>query len=153
MSVAFDAEAFQNAVISESNSTRTLPWPVGEYVGTIKKAEIRSGTISKGERAGQPWAGVSIQVEVDRSFIPEGASPTASGMVMLDLTDAGGLDFRPGRNVNLGRLREATGLNTPGQPFSFPMLEGRTVKISTGVRADKDDPDLQYTEIKGYKAP
>ena len=149
----FDAEAFQNAVISEASSTATIPWPVGEYVGTIKKAEIRSGTISKGERAGQPWAGLSVQVEVDRSFLPEGASSVASGMVMLDLTDSGGLDTRAGRNVNLGRLRAAVGLNTPGQAFSFPMLEGRTVKITTGVRMDKDDPDLQYTEIKGYKAP
>lgn len=148
----FDAEAFQNAVISETNSTRTLPWPVGEYTGTIKKAEIRSGTISRGERTGQPWAGLSVQVEVDRSFLPEGVSSLASGMVMLDLTDAGGLDMRPGRNVNLGRLREAAGLNQPGQAFSFPMLEGRTVKITTGVRVDKDDPELQYTEIKGYKA-
>lgn len=147
----FDAEAFQNAVFSDANSTRTMPWPEGEYTGTIKKAEIRSGTISKGERQGQPWAGLSVQVEVDRSFLPEGVSSVASGMVMLDLTDAGGLDMRPGRNVNLGRLREAAGLNQPGQPFSFPMLEGRTVKISTGTRVDKSDPELQYTEIKGFK--
>lgn len=149
--MTFDAEAFQNAVVNEASSTHTIPWPQGEYTGTIKKAEIRSGTISRGDRAGQPWAGLSVQVEVDRSFLPEGVSSVASGMIMLDLTDAGGLDMRPGRNVNLGRLREATGLNTPGQPFSFPMLEGRTVKITTGIRTDKDDPDLQYTEIKGYK--
>lgn len=149
----FDAEAFQNAVINEASSTRTIPWPQGEYVGTIKKAEIRSGTISKGERVGQPWAGLTVQVEVDRSFLPEGASSVASGMIMLDLTDAGGLDMRPGRNVNLGRLREAAGLNTPGQPFSFPMLEGRTVKIVTGTRTDQNDATIQYTEIKGYKAP
>lgn len=149
----FDAEAFQNSVITESNSTRTIPWPQGEYVGTIKKAEVRSGTISKGERQGQPWAGVSVQVEVDRSLLPEGASSVASGMVMLDLTDAGGLDTRPGRNVNLGRLREAAGLNTPGQPFSFGMLEGRTVKVTTGTRTDPNDAEIQYTEIKGYKQP
>jgi hypothetical protein len=149
----FDAEAFQNSVISDANSTATIPWPQAEYVGTIKKAEIRSGTISKGDRAGQPWAGLSVQVEVDRSFLPDGASSVASGMIMLDLTDAGGLDSRAGRNVNLGRLREAVGLNVPGQPFSFPMLEGRTVKITTGVRVDKNDTDLQYTEIKGFKAP
>jgi hypothetical protein len=148
----FDAEAFQNSVITDANSTATLPWPPGDYVGTIKKAEIRSGTISKGDRTGQPWAGVSVQVEVDRSFLPEGCSTLASGMVMLDLTDAGGLDTSKGRNVNLGRLREAAGLNQPGQPFSFPMLEGRTVKISTGHRVDKNDAELVYTEIKGFKA-
>lgn len=149
----FDAEAFQNAVVTEASSTSINPWPQGDYVVTIKKAEIRSGTIGRGDRTGQPWAGLSVQVEIgDRSQLPEGCAPTASGMVMLDLTDSGGLDMTKGRNVNLGRLREAAGLNTPGQPFSFPMLEGRTVKVSTGLRMDKDNPELQYTEIKGYKA-
>lgn len=148
----FDAEAFQNAVITEASSTSVNPWPPAEYVVTIKKAEVRSGTISKGERAGQPWAGLSVQAEIgDPSLLPEGCPRVASGMIMLDLTDSGGLDMTKGRNVNLGRLREAAGLNTPGQPFSFPMLEGRTVKVTTGLRVDPNNAEIQYTEIKGYK--
>lgn len=152
--MTFDAEAFQNSVVTDALSTRTTPWPAADYVGTIKKAEIRSGTVSKpGDNYGKPWVMLSVGVEVDRSQLPEGCSSQANGSIMLDLTESGGLDTRPGRNIGLGRLREAVGLNQPGQAFSFGMLEGRTVKVTTGTRTDKNDPDIQYTEIKGYKAP
>jgi hypothetical protein len=33
-----------------------------------------------------------------------------------------------GKNVGLGKLREALGLNTPGEPFSFSMITGRLAK-------------------------
>jgi hypothetical protein len=152
--MSFDAEAFQNAIFTEANSTTMVPWPAGTYVGTIKKAEVRSGTVQKqGNNYGKPWAGLSVQVEVDKSFLPEGASPVASGMVMLDLTDAGGLDTSKGRNIGLGRLREAAGLNSPGQAFQFGMLEGKTVKVSTGHRVDQNDPNIQYTEVKAFAKP
>jgi hypothetical protein len=148
----FDADSFMNAVITDANSTRSIPWPEGDYTVSIKKVELKSGTVKKeGANFGKPWAGVSLQVECDRSFLPEGASPIASGMVMLDLTDSGGLDTKPGRNTALGRLREAAGLNQPGQAFSFPMLEGRTVKVSTGLRVDQNDPEVRYTEVKAWK--
>jgi hypothetical protein len=74
-------------------------------------------------------------------------------MVMMDLTDAGGFDTTKGRNIGMGRLREAVGLNTPGQAFQFGMLEGRTVKVSTGLRADNNNPEIQYTEIKAFAKP
>jgi hypothetical protein len=152
--MTFDAEAFQNSIITDANSTQTIPWPPGTYVGTIKKVEVKSGTVKKdGPNFGKPWAGLTVSVEVDRSALPEGASPNGSGMVMLDLTDSGGLDASKGRNIGLGRLREAAGLNTPGQAFQFGMLEGRTVKVSTGLRADNNNPEIQYTEIKAYAKP
>lgn len=152
--MTFDAEAFQNAIITDANSTSLIPWPPGTYVGTIRKAEVRSGTVKKdGPNFGKPWAGISVTVEVDRSQLPEGAGSTANGMVMLDLTDSGGIDTTKGRNIGLGRLREAAGLNQPGQAFQFGMLEGRTVKISTGLRADQNDPTIQYTEVKAFAKP
>ena len=43
-----------------------------------------------------------------------------------------------GKNVGLGRLREAADLNVPGAPFSFAMFEGRPVKVSVKHRVVDD---------------
>lgn len=148
----FDAEAFQNLIINDANSTRSMPWPPGEYPVTIASVQVKSDTIKRGARAGQPWVGLSLLLEADPSVLPDGCSNVTSTLVMLDITESGSLDMRPGKNIRLGRLREAAGLNVPGQPFSFPMLEGRTIVISTDVRVDDTNPDVQYTEVKGFKA-
>lgn len=67
----------------------------------------------------------------------------------LDLTSDGNLDMGKGRNVNLGRLREALGLNRPGQPFKFDDFVGRTAKIKVTTRKDGDDT---YNDVKGVTA-
>ena len=66
--------------------------------------------------------------------------------IMLDITDSGGLDMGKGRNIGLGRLREAIGLNTPGQPFSFSMVAGRVAKVNVSHRIDGENI---YAEVKG----
>ena len=43
-----------------------------------------------------------------------------------------------GQNVGLGRLREAVGLNSPGQPFAFSMLTGRVAKVVVKHRIHED---------------
>jgi hypothetical protein len=65
--------------------------------------------------------------------------------IMLDVTETGGLDMGKGKNVSLGRLREATNLNQPGQPFGFRMLEGRPAKVKVEHRIDGDNI---YAEVK-----
>lgn len=152
----FDADAFMNSTIDQSNSTKVKPAPVGEYFAEIKDVKPSSGTISKGENAGKPWARLSVVCEVSD---PSGAleaeigSPTkrVTASIMLDLNDAGnGLDMREGKNVRLGRLREAANLNRPGEPFAPPMLIGRTVKVKVGHRTDDTDPETVYDEITGF---
>jgi hypothetical protein len=65
---------------------------------------------------------------------------------MLDINDAGNLDMSKGRNVQLGRLREALGLNTPGQAFSFQMIPGRAAKILVKQRVEGEDI---FADVKG----
>jgi len=149
----FDAEAFQNMVINQPNSTTSVPWPPGQYPVTIAKVNVRTGTVQKaGPNQGKPWASLSIMVEADRSVLPEGASSVAYGSIMLDLTESGGLDLAPGKNVGLGRLREAVGLNRPGQPFRFSDLEGRSCVVVTDVRVDNNDPNVSYTDVRAFRA-
>ena len=53
----------------------------------------------------------------------------SSDLVFLDLTPQGTLDNSKGKNRQQRVYREATGMNKPGEPFSWSMLQGRTVKV------------------------
>jgi hypothetical protein len=65
--------------------------------------------------------------------------------IMLDLNEGGQLDMGKGKNVSLGKLREAIGLNSPGQPFSFSMIQGR---MALGFVQHRVDGDQVFAEIK-----
>ena len=65
--------------------------------------------------------------------------------IMLDLSSSGGLDLSKGKNVGLGRLREAVGKNEEGQPFAFSMLPGLSAKIAVSHRMNNDDT---FAEVK-----
>ena len=64
---------------------------------------------------------------------------------MFDLTDTGAFDMGKGRNVGLGRLREALGMNAPGEPFSMGAIRGRMAKVVVSHRPNGED---LYAEIR-----
>jgi hypothetical protein len=66
--------------------------------------------------------------------------------IMLDLTPQGALDMSKGKNIALGRLREAVNLNQAGQPFSFHQLPGQMARVSITHRIDGEET---YTQVKG----
>jgi hypothetical protein len=143
----FDPSAFLNATITEANSTVTTPCPEGEFFAIIdgepkiNQWQSRDGSKS-GLRLDLTWS-----TDDDAACSVTGRKPTKIRQgIMLDLTENGGLDMGRGKNVSLGRLREATGLNVPGQPFSFSMLQGKAAKVSVGHRIVED---RIYDEVKG----
>lgn len=142
----FDPTTFLDMSTTDANSTQSVPVPVGEYMAVVSKVDAR------------PWqskqdptkSGMALDLlwEIDDSAVKEALGRdkvTVKQGVMLDLTEAGGLDMGKGKNVGLGRLREATNLNQPGQAFSFRMLEGRMAKVSVTHRIDGDNV---YAEVK-----
>ena len=146
----FDPDTFLSTTVTEANSTTVVPVPEGEYVAIIGKPKIRqfSGT----KDPGALYTSLDLPCEIDLAgMYPAVAEQlgrdkaTVRYSSMLDLTDSGGLDMGKGRNVGLGRAREAAGLNTPGQPFSFAMFEGRAVKVMVKHRVDGD---RIYDEVK-----
>jgi hypothetical protein len=70
--------------------------------------------------------------------------------IMLDLNESGGIDTGKGRNVPLGRFREALDLNKPGQPFAFRMIAGRPVKVSIKHRIEGDQI---YSDVAAVARP
>ena len=148
----FDANNFMSAVYEEANDTKRTPCPAGEFQAMIDKVEPKSGTIGKGERQGQTWAGLNVSYSIqDPSVLALVGRDkvVVTDLIMLDLTPSGGLDMSTGKNIGLGRLREACNLNQKGQPFSPMMLNGRFVKVSVKHVPGYRDPSSMEAEISG----
>ena len=143
--MSFDAQSFLDAAITSSNDTKITPVPVGEYMGIIDKVAPRQWTSKDGSQTGVAldviWlvedAGVRQLLNRDTVTVKQG--------IMLDLTPQGGLDLGSGKNVGLGRLREAVGKNENGIPFSFNQLPGLSAKISVSHRVAGEDT---FAEVK-----
>lgn len=141
----FDPNQFLETTTTEANDTKVIPVPVGEYIATVKEVKARQWTSKD-----QTKTGVTLDViwDIDSAPVREllgRDTVTCQQGVMLDVTDSGSLDLGKGRNVGLGRLREALNLNTPGQPFSFQMLPSRVAKIR--VEHDVVGEDI-YARVK-----
>jgi hypothetical protein len=146
MTGSFDPSSFLNSTFTEANATQSEPVPVGEYQAVVEKVEANTWQSRDGTKSGLKldvtWnvddAGVKAAMGRDKVSVRQG--------IMLDLNEQGGLDMGKGRNVTLGRLRDATGLNVNGQPFSPTMLVGKVAKISVSQRPDGE---AIYNDVKG----
>ena len=135
----FNPDQFLDMQVTESNSTEAIPVPVGEYTAVIGEVKCRSW--QKKDDPSVSGLALDISWDIDDESVKELLGRTKVSVkqgAMLDLTESGGLDMGKGRNVGLGRLREAVGLNAPGQPFSFSMLVGRMAKVKVEHRIDGD---------------
>ena len=141
---AFDPDQFLSQTVEQSNDTKITPCPAGEYPGYIKELKVSTGQ----GKDGSTWASLNPVWVIDDQSVREFLDRdevTVKQSIFLDLTDSGTLDMGKGKNVGLGRLREALGLNVPGQAFSFQMLCGRPAKITVTHRVVGEDI---YGDIK-----
>lgn len=143
---AFDPDTFLAQTVEQANDTKVTPCPAGEFLGFIKDFKAREWTSKKnpgvsGVALDVIWSvddpGVKQLLDRDEVTVKQG--------IMLDMTESGTLDMGKGKNVGLGRLREALGLNVPGQPFAFSMLTGRPARLTVSHRVDGEDI---YAEVK-----
>ena len=142
----FNPDQFLDMQVNESNDTKVIPVPVGEYTAVISEVKCRQWQSKKDPSV----SGLALDLiwDIDDSSVKEllgRDKVTVKQGIMLDITDSGGLDMGKGKNSSLGRLREATDLNTPGQAFAFSMLNGRLAKVSVSHRIDGD---AIYSEVK-----
>ena len=145
----FDAESFLNSSVDGVNDTVVIPVPVGEYLGSCEKVDIR--TWAKKDDPSQGGLALDLVWNLEDEALKASLGRdkiTVKQGIMLDLTETGGLDMGKGKNISLGRLREAISLNTPGQPFSFTMIPGRLARLSISHRPDKNDSSIVYAEVK-----
>jgi hypothetical protein len=134
----FDPQQFLDTTLQESNSTQYIPIPEKDYTLLSTEVKARPWTSKDGGSSG---IAIDITYEVDDQELKEllgRDKVTVRQGIMLDLNAGGGISTEKGRNVQLGRVREAMGLNTPGQPFNFRMMVGQVVKGHIKPRVDGD---------------
>lgn len=136
----FDPEAFLNAQVTEVNEKRP-PLPPenpadssGTYLAVCGQPKTQSGTIGKGDRAGQPWLSVVVPLQIDvpqqlqdaLKFPPQ---ITISDRAFIDLTPQNTIDNAPGRNRRQKMYRDALDLNKPGDVWSWSKVAGQVVRV------------------------
>lgn len=142
--MSFDPDQFLNTSITGANSTKVIPVPMGDYQGVIEKILPRQWQSKDGTQTGISldvfWL---IEDQDVKTFLGRDTVVCKQG-IMLDTTPQGGLDMSPGKNVGLGRLREACNLNTDAA-FSFHSLPGQMARVTVKHRIDGEDT---FAEIK-----
>ena len=143
--MSFDPNTFLNATFDEANDTKVVPVPVGEYQALADKVEVKTWSTKDGSQSG-------IKLEIIWDILDDNVKALLGRDTikvkqdqMLDLTESGAMDFSKGKNIGLGRIREALDLNTPGQPLSFGQIQGRLAKVLVSHRVNGEDV---YSEIK-----
>lgn len=141
----FDPATFLNSTFEGANDTKVIPCPAGEYLALSEKVDVKQWSSKDGSSSGLKveilW---DIQDEAVKELLGRD-SVKVMQQQMLDLTDTGALDMSKGKNVGLGRIREALDLNDPTQPFSFGQFQGRMAKVIVSHRIVGEDA---YADIK-----
>jgi len=146
----FDAQSLLNATYTDANATKLIPAPVGDYVGLCTKVDVKSGT---SRNSGEPWTRLELYLESEDPKLEQVGmkKKTFRADTILELTPMGTIDTGPGKNVTLGRWREAAGLNREGQPFSLGMFQGQMFKFTVSHEPDAKDPEVIYERVKGMR--
>jgi hypothetical protein len=149
--MAFDTQSFLSSATTSANDTRVIPCPVGTYQALIEKVEARQWQSKDGSKSGVAldvtW---SIEdADVKSALNRENVSVRQGVMLDTKVTAEGKivLDDSTGKNIGLGRLREAVGKNRPGETFSFDMLPGLMANVTVSHREGETSDDV-FPEIK-----
>lgn len=141
----FDPEAFLNAQHQGANATQFKPCPAGEYNAVVDDVKPREWRSKDGTKSGVAldvlW---SIDSDVVRNELGRDKVIVTQG-IMLDLELSGALATGENKNVRLGQLREAVGLNDASAPFSFGMLRGRAAKVKVEHEVYNNAPMAKVT--------
>ena len=148
----FDPASFLDATTTEA-LTRRPPIQAGiELVGIIGEPKPRQSQGKKDPTA--TFTFLDLPVEIDLTQNPAVAAAIGQAKVtltygfMIDITASGALDTSPGKNGRLRQLRDALGMNKPGEAFSIRNLQGRQIRVKIGHRVNEMDGEV-YDQIDG----
>ena len=137
MSGTFDPDTFMNTDQDGEFSTSYEPIPEGEYQAVITKIEPRTTS------TGKALLDVTWQMDApDEDLAHEKFSRQS---IWLDLTESGGLDRAKGKNIQLGRLLDAVGVN--GSNWNPNQLIGSVARVNVKHRITDDGQT--FADVKG----
>lgn len=149
MTDIFDPVQFAEQVVTEQMDTKLIPVPVGTYNMLLEKYTVRQN------QGKQDPTKVYVSLDITWEVLDEGVKSqlsrdkvTVPQSIMLDIEN-GRIAVGAGKNVGLGKLRQALGLNVPGEPFSLGMIAGRMAKGT--VYHDPYNGEI-YSKVKSVEA-
>lgn len=160
----FDPNSFLDATVTEASVKRKL-LPAGrDFVGVIGEPKSRSWKSNKDPSNPKEGIAIDLPIEFEVASLPPDVQALFQGSdgspgltkitiidgIMLDLTPTGAIDLAPGKNGKLRRYREATDLNTAGQPFSARMFQGRMIRCK--IKHDPYEGDI-FDKIDAVAKP
>jgi hypothetical protein len=125
---------FETAV-EGSNSTKMNLLPPGLYSAQINKIG-EPQFLGENKNVGFRVSFNILNPPSDDTFAP------VSATIFLDLTPQMQLDMSEGKNVALGRLREALDQNKPNVPWKFSDMLGQLCKVQITHELNKKTGDL-----------
>lgn len=148
---AFNVEEFLTAPIDTPLSTIRIHVTPGEYTGLISEGIGKDIELSFTKEKGKPVLAVWWTLDAPEEQARVGREKLrVRQQVWLDALGGDGgtlrLDTARGKNVDLGRLREALHQNTPG-PWHFGKLQGGVAKVMVRHKPNETRPGEVYEEV------
>ena len=147
MSSSFDPETFMHSEVEGKMEVTFTPVPEGEFGAYIDDIEAASVETKNG-----PAPVLYVTYAITDEEVKEQIDldhPTVRQTVWLDFDDSGALSFSTNKNVRLGRIREATGQNVDGEPWSPSMLKGAgPVTVKVGHRYNSETGEGPYADVQ-----
>lgn len=144
---SFNPETFLNTEFSEAFDTVKIPCPEGEFQAMLKDFKVRVTT------TGQVVMDIYWIVIAEEAQEATGqAEPMVRQSIWLDVLDNGALDGGKGKNVDLGKLRDALDQNQKGQLWTPGMLKGHVAMVKVVQSIDKRDNETVQADVRSVAA-
>jgi hypothetical protein len=139
----FNPETFMDATVTAPNSTKVEGVPPGEYQAVIDD-EIKPPKVVTGKN-GDTYVFFEVPFLIQDEALKAKLGRDKLQVrhtIRLDIDEQGALDMSKGKNVGLGRLREALGMNDG--PFNPRAIAGKG-PVTVSVQYQKGQ--TEYTEV------
>jgi hypothetical protein len=145
----FDASSFMETTVKTELSTQFPVIPEGEYLAQVKDIKLRQVDFKK-------IAGSGIALDVMWEILDDGVKaatkmdhPQCRQDFLLDLvegSDPPQLDLAEARNIRLGQILAACGLNSK-KGWNLNMIKNQTCGVRVKHRDNPDDPEAPFSEV------
>jgi hypothetical protein len=158
----FNPDIFLETEVQGQMDDKVVPFPLGRYKFQIDEVKlVRGDRDAKDLKPGDEpyWYSLELLCKADGNQPARGEGGKTIGQItgrdsliarykaFADLKN-GAWELGPGKNVGLGAIRTAVGLNDPSQPFKLGMLKGQVFSGEIVHKKDKNDPEKFYPEIR-----
>lgn len=147
----FDPDVFLGTETEDSTDTKIIPVPEGQYLAVVDKVQARKSTRDDGSE----FYVLDVTWAIDDPAVAEATGRDQNSVrqsIFLDVNENNSLDMGTGKNVQLGRLREALGQNKSGKAWSPNHMQGQAAQVMVSHRPDREDPETFYAEVKRVAA-